>query len=74
MGLERLAAVVQGVTSNYDADIFKDIMGRIEDLSEKRYGQDRKQDISFRVIADHARATAFLIGDGIMPSWNHAIQ
>jgi alanyl-tRNA synthetase len=63
-----LAAVVQGVTSNYDADIFKDIIGRIEDLSEKRYGLDKKQDISFRVIADHARAAAFLIGDGIMPS------
>ena len=68
MGLERLAAVVQGVTSNYDADIFKDIIGRIEDLSERRYGEDRKQDISFRVIADHARAAAFLLGDGVMPS------
>ncbi|MGD9039864.1 MAG: alanine--tRNA ligase, partial [Desulfobacteraceae bacterium] len=68
MGLERLAAVVQGVTSNYDADIFKDIIGRIEDLSEKRYGENEKQDISFRVISDHARAAAFLIGDGIMPS------
>jgi len=68
MGLERLAAVVQGVTSNYDADIFKDIIGRIEDLCEKGYGEDRRQDISFRVISDHARAAAFLIGDGVMPS------
>jgi alanyl-tRNA synthetase len=68
MGLERLAAVVQGVTSNYDTDLFKDIITRIEDLSERRYGEDRKQDISFRVIADHARAAAFLIGDGIIPS------
>jgi alanyl-tRNA synthetase len=68
MGLERLAAVVQGVTSNYDADIFKGIISRIEDLSEKRYGENGKRDISFRVISDHARAAAFLIGDGVMPS------
>jgi len=68
MGLERIAAVVQGVTSNYDTDLFGDIINRIEDLSGKRYGEDRKQDISFRVISDHARAVAFLIGDGIMPS------
>ncbi len=68
MGLERLAAVVQGVTSNYDAEIFKDIIGRIENLCEKGYGEDRRQDISFRVISDHSRAAAFLIGDGVMPS------
>ncbi len=68
MGLERLAAVVQGVTSNYDTDLFKDIIARIESIAGTSYGSDRKQDISFRVIADHARATAFLIGDGVMPS------
>ncbi len=68
MGLERIAAVVQGVTSNYDTDLFEGLIRRIEDLSEKRYGEDKKQDVSFRVIADHARAVSFLIGDGIMPS------
>jgi len=68
MGLERIAAVVQGVTSNYDTDLFVEIISRIEDLSEKRYREDRKQDISFRVISDHARAVAFLICDGVMPS------
>ncbi len=68
MGLERLTAVVQGVTSNYDSDLFKDLMNLIEDLSGKGYGKERKQDISFRVIADHARAASFLIGDGVMPS------
>ncbi|MCJ7593533.1 MAG: alanine--tRNA ligase, partial [Desulfobacterales bacterium] len=68
MGLERLAAVVQGVTSNYDTDLFRDIIGRIEEIAEKKYGEDDRQDISLRVIADHARATAFLICDGIMPS------
>ena len=68
MGLERLTAAVQGVTSNYDTDVFRAFIGRIEDLSEKMYGEAKKQDISFRVIADHARAAAFLIGDGVMPS------
>ncbi|MFH1481757.1 MAG: alanine--tRNA ligase [Pseudomonadota bacterium] len=68
MGLERLTAVVQGVTSNYDTDIFTPIIHGIEELSERHYGEDNKQDVSFRVIADHARAAAFLIGDGIMPS------
>jgi alanyl-tRNA synthetase len=68
MGLERLTAVVQGVKSNYDTDVFRDVISRIESISERLYGTDEKQDVSFRVIADHARAAAFLIGDGIMPS------
>ncbi len=68
MGLERLAAVVQGVQSNYSTDLFRDLISFIEDLSEKPYGEDKKQDVAFRVISDHARAIAFLIGDGIMPS------
>jgi len=68
MGLERLAAVVQGVKSNYGSDLFKKLMRRIEELSKKKYGENDKQDVAFRVISDHARATAFLIGDGIMPS------
>ena len=68
MGLERLAAVVQGKTSNYGSDIFRSLINRIEDLSEKNYGADKKHDVAFRVISDHARAVAFLIGDGVMPS------
>jgi alanyl-tRNA synthetase len=68
MGLERIAAVAQCVTSNYDTDLFRPLMGQIEDLSGIRYGEERKKDVSFRVIADHARAAAFLIGDGVMPS------
>jgi alanyl-tRNA synthetase len=68
MGLERIAAVVQGVTSNYDTDIFKDIISFTEGIAEKRYGHEEKQDVSFRVIADHARAAAFLICDGVLPS------
>ena len=68
MGLERVAAVVQGVKSNYDTDLFRDLIGRVEEICEKAYGEDAKQDVSFQVISDHARAAAFLIGDGIMPS------
>ena len=68
MGLERIAAAIQGVTSNYDTDLFMPYITQLEDLSGKRYGEDKNQDISFRVIADHARAAAFLIGDGIMPT------
>lgn len=68
MGLERIAAVIQGVTSNYDTDIFREIITRVEDLSGKKYGNDPKSDLSFRVIADHSRSSAFLIGDGVMPS------
>jgi alanyl-tRNA synthetase len=68
MGLERIAAVVQGVTSNYDTDLFREIISFAEDIAGQRYGAHWKQDVSFRVIADHARATAFLICDGVLPS------
>ncbi|MBN2034517.1 MAG: alanine--tRNA ligase [Deltaproteobacteria bacterium] len=68
MGLERIAAVVQGVTSNYDTDLFREIIAFTEDVAEREYGRDKKQDVSFRVIADHARSAAFLICDGILPS------
>jgi alanyl-tRNA synthetase len=67
-GLERMAAVVQGVRSNYDTDLFTPILARAAELSGKRYGQDAADDASLRVIADHSRATAFLISDGVQPS------
>ncbi len=67
MGLERITAVLQGVTSNYDTDLFRDIIVRIEEISSRKYGKNEADDISIRVIADHARATAFLIGDGVLP-------
>ncbi len=68
MGLERLAAVVQGVKSNYDSDLFQPIIRFIERLSGKAYGTDAEADVSIRVIADHSRAVAFLVGDGVLPS------
>ena len=68
MGLERTAAVVQGVQSNYDTDLFGGIIGRIGEISGVRYGNDEKKDVSIRVIADHARAVTFLLADGVLPS------
>lgn len=68
MGLERLSAILQGVYSNYDSDLFSDIINLTETLAEKAYGKNKELDVSFKVIADHSRATAFLIGDGIIPS------
>jgi alanyl-tRNA synthetase len=68
MGLERLAAVVQGVTSNYDTDLFTSILAAIAARTRQRYGHDAQADRSMRVIADHLRATSFLIADGVLPS------
>jgi alanyl-tRNA synthetase len=68
MGLERLAAVIQGVGSNYDTDLFRPILSEISGLCGKSAGESRGVAAAMRVVADHARATAFLIADGIMPS------
>jgi alanyl-tRNA synthetase len=68
MGLERLAAVLQGVQSNFDTDLLRPIIARLEDLADIAYGQDNTKNVAFRVIADHARATAFLMADGVLPS------
>lgn len=68
MGLERVAGVVQKVTSNYDTDLIKPILNFIANLSGRRYGEDENADVSMRVIADHSRSTTFLIADGVLPS------
>ena len=68
MGLERITAVLQNVLSNYDIDYLRALITTTERISGKRYGIEPNSDISFRVIADHARAVSFLIGDGVMPS------
>jgi alanyl-tRNA synthetase len=68
MGLERISTVMQGMKTNYDTDLFQGIIRHIERLSGKTYGNNDKDDVSMRVIADHARATTFLICDGALPS------
>ncbi len=82
-GLERMASVAQGKRSNYDTDLFQKIIRAVEKLSGKRYGasetaspargaepqaEQSAVDVSMRVIADHARATTFLVGDGVLPA------
>jgi alanyl-tRNA synthetase len=68
MGLERIAAVMQGKLSNWDTDIFAPLIARVADLAGKRYGAKEQEDVSMRVIADHGRTATFLIGDGVVPS------
>jgi alanyl-tRNA synthetase len=68
MGLERVAAVLQGKYNNYDSDLFEPIMSALGKLASKEYGRDGRDDTAMRVIADHARATAFLVADGVLPS------
>ena len=67
-GLERIASVVQDVATNYDIDLFRDLITAIADLAKVKYGPDEKINGSIRVIADHCRATNFLISDGVLPS------
>jgi len=78
MGLERIAAIVQGKTANYDVDLFQPVLRRIEQMSGLKYGGEFaapqnpldpavETDVAFRVIADHARSTVFLMADGIYP-------
>ncbi len=68
MGLERLASVIQSVDTNYDTDLFQALISDIAKLAKVSYGKSKDTDISLRVIADHARATNFLIADGVLPS------
>ncbi len=68
MGLERTAAVMQGKTSVYETDLFAPLLECIAGLAEKRYGSDDETDNTMRVIAEHSRGIAFLIGDGVVPA------
>jgi alanyl-tRNA synthetase len=68
MGLERTAAVLQGKISNYETDLVLPIIHRAGELCGVEYGADPKTDTALRINADHARATAFLINDGVLPS------
>lgn len=68
LGLERMAAIMQGVTSNFDTDILRGLVQVGERLSATSYGADEDGDLSLRIMADHSRAIVFMIGDGILPS------
>jgi alanyl-tRNA synthetase len=68
MGLERLVRAIQGKQSNYDSDVFQDLIRELCLLTNNSYGKDEKTDIACRVIVDHIRAIAFTIADGQLPS------
>ena len=67
MGLERITAVLQGHTSNYDTDLFRPIIEEATRLTGSAYGQDDETDVSLKILADHSRACTFLISDGVIP-------
>jgi len=68
MGLERVAAVMQGQISNFETDLLRPIIDRAGQLLGAAYGDDPRTDTALRIIADHSRAAAFLIHDGVVPS------
>ena len=68
MGLERLACVMQGVDNMFEVDTIQNIIKSVSDRAGVAYKTNEKADVSLRIIADHARASAFLIADGVMPS------
>ncbi|MGC2265259.1 MAG: alanine--tRNA ligase [Candidatus Acidiferrales bacterium] len=67
MGLERMTAVLEGVISNFDTDLFLPLIDSAAEIANIKYGDDFKGDSSLRVIADHIRAATFLIADGVLP-------
>jgi alanyl-tRNA synthetase len=67
MGLERMAALLQGVDNIYEIDTTRRILGRATELTGHAYGADERSDVGLRVIADHSRAAVMLIGDGVTP-------
>ncbi len=68
LGLERLASVLQGKDTNFETDLIYPIIQKTELLAEKTYGASDPDDVAMKVIADHSRAAAFLIGDGVLPA------
>ena len=68
MGLERITSVLQGKLNNYETDLFLPIIREAESITGRRYGETAQTDVSLRILADHARAGAFLVSDGVIPS------
>jgi len=68
MGLERIAAVMQGVHNNYDIDLFRGLIAAACEVTGVKFGEDETRDASLRVLADHLRSVSFLLADGVLPS------
>jgi alanyl-tRNA synthetase len=68
MGLERTAAILQGVSSVYDTDLFLPMLSKISDLTGVKYGKTPTEDQSMRIVVEHSRGITFLIADGVIPS------
>ncbi len=68
MGLERIACIMQGVTSIFEVDTIRKILDTAAEMVGAEYGRDKQTDISLRVITDHIRSTVFMVSDGILPS------
>lgn len=68
MGLERIAAVMEGASNIFEIEEIKEIINSIEDISNYKYGTEDTKDVSIRVITDHVRAMTFLVSDGVLPS------
>ncbi|MFW6240277.1 MAG: alanine--tRNA ligase, partial [Thermodesulfobacteriota bacterium] len=68
MGLERMVSVLQNVSTNFDTDLLRPIMEKAETLSGRSMGESHEAEVAMKVIADHSRAAAFLIGDGVLPA------
>src|SRR5688572_29595976 len=68
MGLERLTMLLQGVNSNYETDIFTPLIERAAQAMKRPYNKDAPEGVTYRVLADHSRAVAFLIADGVFPT------
>ncbi len=68
MGLERMAAILQGVDNIYEIDTMWKVLDRAAELTEQRYGKDHRADVALRVVADHVRTSVMLVADGVLPS------
>lgn len=67
-GLERILPIVQGTSSVFDTDVLRRLIGSAEELTRSVYGRDVEDDVSLRILADHARAVTFMLADGVVPS------
>src|SRR5947208_15563743 len=68
MGLERMAALLQGVDNIYEIDTMWRVLDRAAELTEQKYGHEHRTDVALRVVADHVRTAVMLVADGVLPS------